>query len=63
MIMKNNWNVQYVCNFGLGALGRRSLGRCKHRWADNIKIELKETSCALNWIQLAKLGYDGFQIA
>jgi hypothetical protein len=35
--------------------GKRSLGRTKHRWEDNIKIDLREIGVdGANWIQLAQ---------
>jgi hypothetical protein len=35
--------------------GRRPLGRLRHRWEDNIKIDLRETGIeGMNWIWLAK---------
>ena len=33
----------------------RPLGRPKHRWEDNIKMDLQEVGCGgLNWINLAE---------
>jgi hypothetical protein len=33
--------------------GKRSLGRSRRRWADNIKMELRETAWgAMDWINL-----------
>jgi len=35
--------------------GKISLGRYRHRWEDNIKIDLKEVGCGgMNWIDLAQ---------
>jgi hypothetical protein len=35
--------------------GRRPLGRRKHSWEDNIKIDLEEMSCrGMEWINLAQ---------
>jgi len=35
--------------------GKRPLGRLRHRWEDNIKIDLRETGIeGMNWIWLAK---------
>jgi hypothetical protein len=35
--------------------GKRSLGRPRHRWEDNIKIALQEARCGgMNWIELAQ---------
>jgi hypothetical protein len=37
------------------AEGKRSLGRPRHRWEDNIKMDLRETGISVgNWIQLAQ---------
>jgi hypothetical protein len=35
--------------------GKRSLGRPRLRWEDNIKIDLQKVGCgAMNWIELAQ---------
>jgi hypothetical protein len=35
--------------------GKRPLGRCRHKWEDNIKLDLRETGInTANWIQLAQ---------
>jgi hypothetical protein len=35
--------------------GRRLLGRPRHRWEDNIKVDLQELGCGvMNWIELAQ---------
>jgi hypothetical protein len=35
--------------------GKRPLARLRHRWEDNIKIDLRETGIdGANWIQLAQ---------
>jgi hypothetical protein len=35
--------------------GKRSLGRTRHRWYDNIKMDLKEEECGgMDWIELAQ---------
>jgi hypothetical protein len=35
--------------------GKRPLGRPRHRWEDNIKMDLRETGInGTNWIQLAQ---------
>ena len=35
--------------------GIRSLGRPRHRWEDNIKMDLQEVGCeGLEWIELAQ---------
>ena len=38
--------------------GKRSLGRPRHRWEDNFKMDLKEMGCdARNWVDLAQDRY------
>ena len=35
--------------------GKRPLGRCRHRWEDNIKMYLQEVGCGdVDWIELAQ---------
>ena len=35
--------------------GKRPLGRRRHRWEDNIKIDLQEVGCGgMDWIDLAQ---------
>jgi len=35
--------------------GKRPLGRSRHRWEDNIKMDLHEMECGgMNWIGLAQ---------
>jgi hypothetical protein len=35
--------------------GNRPLGRPKHKWEDNIKMDLQEVECgAMDWIELAQ---------
>ena len=35
--------------------GKRPLGRTRHRWEDNIKIDLQAVECGrMNWIMLAR---------
>jgi len=35
--------------------GKRPLGRTRHRWEDNIKIDLLEVGCGvMDWIELAQ---------
>jgi hypothetical protein len=37
--------------------GRRPVGRPRHRWVDNIKMDLRETGCGgggIDWIDLAQ---------
>jgi len=36
--------------------GKRPLGRPRHRWEDNIKMDLKEVGCGgMDWIELAQV--------
>jgi hypothetical protein len=35
--------------------GKRTLGRPRHRWMDNIKMDLREIGCdGMDWIDLAQ---------
>jgi 3-oxoacyl-ACP reductase-like protein len=35
--------------------GKRPLGRPRHRWEDNIKMDLQEAGCGdMDWIELAQ---------
>jgi hypothetical protein len=35
--------------------GKRPLGRPRHRWEDNIKMDLQEVECGgMGWIELAQ---------
>ena len=35
--------------------GKRSPGRPRHRWEDNIKMDLQEVGCGgMDWIELAQ---------
>jgi hypothetical protein len=34
--------------------GRRPLGRPRHRWEDNIKMDLQEAGWGIDWIELAQ---------
>jgi hypothetical protein len=35
--------------------GKRPLGRPRHRWEDNIKMDLQEVACrGMDWIKLAQ---------
>ena len=37
--------------------GKRPLGRPRHRWEDNIKMDLQEVGCGgMDWIELAQDG-------
>jgi hypothetical protein len=36
--------------------GKRSFGRPRHRWEDNIKMDLQEVGCGcMDWIKLAQV--------
>ena len=40
--------------------GKRPLGRPRHRWEDNIKMDLQEVGCGgMDWIELAQDGDRG----
>jgi len=35
--------------------GKRPLGRPRHRWEDNIKMDMQEVGCGgMDWIELAQ---------
>jgi len=35
--------------------GKKPLGRPRHRWEDNVKMDLQEVGCGdMDWIELAK---------
>ena len=34
--------------------GKKTLGRTRRRWKDNIKMDIKELERAVNWIDLAQ---------
>jgi len=35
--------------------GKRPLGRLRHRWEDNIKMDIQEVGCqGMDWIELAQ---------
>jgi hypothetical protein len=35
--------------------GKRPLGRPRHRWEDNIKVDLQEVGCVgMDWIELGQ---------
>jgi hypothetical protein len=42
--------------------GRRSLGIPRHRWENNIKINLKEVGCAWTGLMWFRLGTAGGQL-
>jgi hypothetical protein len=47
-----------VCRVLVGKLeGKRPLGRPRHRWVDNIRMDLQEVGCGhMDWIGLAQDG-------
>jgi hypothetical protein len=51
--MGERWNA---CRILVGKLkGRRPLGRPRHRWVDNIKMDLREIGWdVMYWIDLAQ---------
>jgi hypothetical protein len=39
----------------VGKHGKRQLGRPRHRWEDDIKMDLQEVGCGgIDWIELAQ---------
>jgi hypothetical protein len=50
------WEKRNACRILVGKPeGKRALGRPRHRWLDNMKIDLRETaSDGMNWIDLAE---------
>jgi hypothetical protein len=48
--VKNEKSIQVVVG---GVLGKRTFGRDRQKWEDNIEIDLKESECEkLDWIFL-----------
>jgi hypothetical protein len=44
--------------FGVKSEGKRPLWRPRHRWEDNIKMDLQEVRCGdMDWIELAQDRY------
>jgi hypothetical protein len=44
-----------VQGFGGVTVGKRPLGRLRHRWEGNIKMDLQEVGCGgMDWIELAQ---------
>ena len=44
-----------IQSFGWKREGKRPLGRPRHRWMDNINIDLQEVGCGgMDWIELAQ---------
>jgi hypothetical protein len=50
------WEVRGACNILVGKPeGRRPLGRPRHRWEDNIRMDLGEIGFGdVDWIRLAQ---------
>jgi hypothetical protein len=49
--------VRRVQGFWWGNLGKETLGRPRHRWENNIKMDLQEVGCwGMDWIELAQDG-------
>jgi hypothetical protein len=36
--------------------GKRPLGRSRHRWEDNIKMDLQEEWTGLSWLKIGTVG-------
>jgi hypothetical protein len=50
-----NWREEeHLCVIGEKAEGKRPLGRPRHRWGDNIKMDLEEIKCEIDCIGLAQ---------
>ena len=44
-----------ACECGNEPLGKTPLGRPRHRWVDNIRMDLQEVGCGnMDWIRLAQ---------
>ena len=44
-----------IQGFGGGPEGERPLGRPRHRWEDNIKMDLQELGCGgMDWIEVTQ---------
>jgi hypothetical protein len=44
-----------IQGFGERTEGKRPLGRPRHRWEDNIKMDVQEVGCgSMDWIELAQ---------
>jgi hypothetical protein len=55
------WGLSGAYNILVGRPeGRRPLGRPRHRWKDNIKMDLKEIGCGdVDWIHGLRIGTGG----
>jgi len=48
--------VYSFCNWSHVSQAQRPLGRPRHRWEDNIKVDLQEVGCGgIDWIELAQV--------
>jgi hypothetical protein len=45
---------KYIQNVGQKPEGKRSIGRHRHIWEDNIKMDFREISYNVDWILLAQ---------
>ena len=46
---------RYIQGFDGNSEGRRPPGRPRHRWEDNIKMDLQEVGCGdMDWIHVAQ---------
>ena len=54
--MAHMWEVRGAYRVLVGKPeGKRPLGRPRHRWEDNIKMDLQEVGCwGIDWIELAQ---------
>ena len=44
-----------IQDFGGETQGKETLGRLRHRWEDNIKMDLQKVGCGgMDWIELAQ---------
>jgi hypothetical protein len=49
-----------IQGFGGEPEGKRPLGRPRHRWEDNMKVDLQEGECVvMDWIDVAQERTDG----
>jgi hypothetical protein len=50
---KGNFFIYHVLMWN--SEGKKSLGRSRRKWEDNVKIDLQEVGCgAIDWIKLAE---------
>jgi len=54
-IEKNEMGRHAACMGERRPEGKRPLGRPRHRWEDNIKMDLQEVGCGvMDWTELAQ---------